>query len=136
MTEMAEEVPVATSTKKHTKKGSRPNPYYTPMTPARRLRQKLEAGDPPGDLLKYSHRRSEYSPEVIEYVKVAEKIANATKLLATLTDGSTGVLNNSVGENLGQENLELVKLIERLKELQPQIDVRIRDHLLSIVPED
>jgi endonuclease IV len=117
------------------KKRAKTNPYYTPATWNRPLRKKLERGDRAGDLLRYTHKKEQYPEEVKEFIQVAAKIQQATELLATLTTGSMAPLQNSVGEKLPSA-AELAKVIERLKQIQPDIDVQIRDHLLKIVPKD
>lgn len=122
-------------TTKTTKNKKKPNPYYTPATWPRRLRQRLERGDRPGDLLRYSHQKDQYPAEVTAFIQVAAKVQEATELLATLTTGSMAPLQNSVGEKLSATP-ELTEAIDALKLLQPDIDVQIRDHLLTIVPKD
>jgi len=118
-----------------TKKRAKRNPYYTPATWSRRLRQRLERGDRTGDLLHYSHQKDQYPDEVTRFIQVAAKVQEATDLLATLTTGSMAPLRNSVGEKLSSAS-DLAKVIEKLKQVQPDIDVQIRDHLLKIVPKD
>ena len=121
--------------KSKTRKKGKTNPYYTPATWSRRLRNRLERGDRPGELLRYSHQKNQYPEEVVKFIQVASKVQEATELLATLNTGSTAPLFNSVGEKLPISK-DLAAAIDRLKEIQPDIDVQIRDHLLTIVPED
>jgi len=121
--------------KKGAKKGVKSNLYYTPATWSRRLRQKLERGDPPGECLRYSHQKDEYPEEVQKFIGVASKVEEATKLLSTLIVGSMAPLSNSVGEVISSSK-ELSRLIELIRELQPDIDIQIRDHLLKIIPKD
>lgn len=121
--------------KKTQKTNKAPNQYYTPVTWSRRLRQRLERGDRPGDLLRNNHQKGQYPEEVMKFIQVAAKVQEATELLATLNTGSMAPLHNSVGKKLNVTS-DLSKMIESLKKVQPDVDVEIRDHLLNIVPKD
>lgn len=120
---------MSTKAKKAKKKPSQ-NPYYTPVHPLVRLRQRLEDGSVPTEWLRYSHKRDRIPEDVLQLVEIAERIHSGSVQLDCLVAGKHALLMSSLVQAF-ESRVGFIRSIEDLAKARPGLLIEIRDRLLD-----
>ena len=106
------------------------SPYYTPVHPLIRLRQRLMDGSVPTEWLRYSHKKELIPKDVLRLIEIAEKVHTGTAQLNCLVAGKHALLLSDVTKSF-KACRGLIHSIGQLLKAKPDLITEIRDRLIE-----